>query len=104
MSGIDDLIEQGKIRRETAGSFESVLRMALHGRVDVTVMPSPVARYFMAQTESQDRFYISDKPHREYWRHFLVKGRSDIRDYLQELVPFLLHDPQWKAVEAKYGM
>lgn len=104
LAGIDDLIEQGKIRRETASSFESVLRMVLHSRVDATILPSPVAKYFIAKTKSQGRFYISDQSHRKYWRHFLVKGRPDVHEYLQGLVPFLLHDPQWKAVEAKYGM
>ena len=104
LAGIDDLIEQGKIRRETASSFESVLRMVLYGRVDATVLPSPVAKYYIATTESQGRFYISDQSHRKYWRHFLVKGRPDVHEYLQGLVPFLLHDPQWQAVEAKYGM
>ncbi len=103
LAGIDNLIEQGKIRRETASSFESVLRMVLYGRVDATILPSPVAEYFIAKTETQGRFYISKQPHRKYWRHFLVKGRPDVREYLQELVPFLLYDPQWKAVEAKYG-
>ena len=104
LAGIDDLIEQGKIRRETTSNFDSILRMVLYGRVDATILPSPIAKYFIAKTKSQGRFYISDQPHRKYWRHFLVKGRSDIREFLQELVPFLLHDPQWKAAKAKYGM
>ncbi len=104
LAGIDDLIKQGKIRRETTSNFDSILRMVLYGRVDATILPSPVAKYFISKTKSQGRFYISSQPHRKYWRHFLVKGRSDIREFLQELVPFLLHDPQWKAVEVKYGM
>ncbi|RDE19837.1 amino acid ABC transporter substrate-binding protein [Motiliproteus coralliicola] len=102
--GVDPLIEQGKIKRVDTSSYLSTLRMVLHGRVDATIIPSPVAKYLISQERFSGYFHFSARPHTEYLRHFLVKERPDVRRFLEAQVPILRDDPRWKASMASYGM
>lgn len=102
--GIDEFVESGAIRRDDAHDFLAAMRMVLLGRVDVSIIPYPFAKYYVARETFSGTFHFSVQPHGQYMRHFLVKGRSDVREYLQVMVPFLLNDPQWQGVMTSYGM
>ncbi len=102
--GIDALVKDGQIKRINTSSYLSAMRMVLLGRTEATIIPSPVAKYLISHENLSGYFHFSARPHSNYFRHFLVKGRPDIQRFLETQVAILREDPRWKATMASYGM
>ncbi len=103
-AGIDELVAKGQVHRINFSNYFSAMRMIQHGRSDVALIPSPIARHFTASKKLSGLIHFSSLPHSQFFRHFLIKGRVEVRDYLQSQVPYLLNSPQWKALLVGYGL
>lgn len=102
--GLDPLVEANKIKRENAISFLSAIRMTLRGRSDVTLLPTPIAKFIISRENLSENIHFSARPHSSFERYFLVNGRRDIRDYLETQIEYLNSSLEWKSILASYGM
>lgn len=97
-----DRIDQGQIELITASSPESLVRMALAGRVEVFNLAAPVAEYHFRKQGVSDRFEPATHllPDKQSSYHLSSLKHPDLVNALNE---FLLNSPELtRALKEKY--
>jgi len=86
-SGLTDLITDGIIIREDAGSERQNIQKLLAGRIDFTTMPWSILKYLIERYSLEENIFISETPFLTYNRHLLItKNLSSLYD---QLVPLM---------------
>lgn len=102
--GIDPLVEAGTIKRTNVSNFWSAMKMVSVGRVDATIVPASVAKYFIASNNMAGVYHFSLRPHSQYDRHLLIQHNEDVTAFLLDQAELLGQEGVWPAIMARYGM
>lgn len=107
--GLGKHIEEGRIAHIEVDSFLSSLKLVQAGRADVSLIPTSMARYLVAENKLAGFFHFSTNPHQIFQRHFLIANSNsqkdkELQNYIQSLMPYLKTSPEWKARMARYGL
>ncbi|WLQ16145.1 amino acid ABC transporter substrate-binding protein [Hahella aquimaris] len=103
--GIDELVAEGRIRREDASSFSSNFGKLLLRRIEVTMIPREELFYLMANEQVGAQLYVSKKPHQSYQRKMLVtKNLKGVRDFMEAQWEKLNDHPDWRHLLQRYGL
>ncbi|MEH6496897.1 MAG: transporter substrate-binding domain-containing protein [Pseudomonas marincola] len=107
--GLGKHIKEGRIAHIEVDSFLSSLKLVQAGRADVTLIPTSMARYLVAENNLAGFFHFSTNPHRIFQRHFMIANfdsqkDKELQDYIQTLMPYLKDSREWKARMARYGL
>jgi polar amino acid transport system substrate-binding protein len=101
--GIDEWIQSQGLLRQDAISEEVNLEKLRLGRLDCVAVSESVARYYLRQHASTDRFVLQDLPGRATERRFLVPhGRNDVYDKIAPVIRKVRDDPAWHRIMSKY--
>ncbi len=102
--GIDDYIKDTKqaVRVNAENHIDNFRKLAKR-RIDVTVMPSSGAAFYLKQEKFSDKLYISPKPHSRFQRRaIIINNRSDILEYLEGVLDVKNNDQEWRKMIEKY--
>ncbi len=107
--GLGKHIKEGRIAHIEVDSFLSSLKLVQAGRADVTIIPTSMAKYLVAENRLAGFFHFSTKPHQIFLRHFLIATSDSqknriLQEYIQTVTPYLKDSPEWKARMARYGL
>lgn len=100
---LDEMADEGELRRYDAENHLDNLRKILKGRIDFTVSPKTGAEYLIKEYELKDQLYISANLHSSYQRRILVTVDDDeLEGFLVDL--FLQKDSleEWARLIQKY--
>lgn len=101
---VDDFINTTHAaKRIDADRHLSNIRKLSKARIDVTIMPSSAARYFIAHEDLTDTLYISPLAHSTYSRRMFVNNnRYDVQAFLDRTIANMANDPHWQKTLDQY--
>jgi polar amino acid transport system substrate-binding protein len=99
-TGIDELIQSGKLTRDDADSELRNLARLKAGRLQVAFLQASSLRYFREQYPDLDQWlYIAAKPRTLFERAFFTaSGRPELLAFLNQQADALVADRQWQAL------
>ena len=102
--GIDDYIQESKqLVRVNAENHIDNFRKLTKRRIDVTLMPTSGAHYLIKRENLGDTLYISPGPHSRFQRRaIIINNRTDILQYLEEILAGLDNNQEWKKIMESY--
>jgi polar amino acid transport system substrate-binding protein len=105
--GLEDWMQQGRIRREDAPSQEAALRKLLLGRVDTVLLAASTLAELRAVLPDLDRqIHLSTQPYRRISRRLMLGPGVPAaqRAELLALVQRMDCDADWQAVLKQHGL
>jgi len=100
--GLDDLLKAKKIKGTKTDNERDLLRMLLHKRVDVILLPKSTISFYIKDLSLEQKVFIGKKPHQSYVRHIMVpRGQEKLNSFFEKLN--LAKDNEWKGILKKYG-
>lgn len=84
--GIDDLVNEGKIKRINGNSELENLFVVLSNRVDVTLLPKIAFNYYKKTNSEFEALHESKKAHQKYMRNIMTNNKDKkLISYLNSL-------------------
>jgi polar amino acid transport system substrate-binding protein len=100
--GLDDLLKAKKIKGTKTDNERDLLRMLLHNRVDVILLPKSTISFYIKTLNLKKKVFVGKTPHQSYMRHIMVpRGQEKLHSFLEKLN--LEEDNDWKGLLKKYG-
>lgn len=103
LSGFEDDIKAGKIKREDASTTLGNLQKLQRQRIDVSFITASALPYYRSQMDDMDSWlYIAATPRNIVQRQLLTgKHAVPLMQYLNQTLPKLAHSQEWKHIIAE---
>jgi polar amino acid transport system substrate-binding protein len=101
--GVDQLVENGQIRRQDVATEMQLLQMITRRRIDVGIAPASGTRYIINQERWAGKFKIA--AHHKYRRSFLLKTEdTELKDFIISEVSNVHDSDDWIYILNRYGI
>lgn len=102
---IQPLIDKQKIKLFEVDRVEQIFQLMIKNRIDVTSLPTSIARAVGRKLHISDRFHYSTKPLYSFTRHvFITPGQERLHKDLSEIISQMQGNPNWQTLVTRYQL
>ncbi|OED47916.1 hypothetical protein AB838_15025 [Rhodobacteraceae bacterium (ex Bugula neritina AB1)] len=103
-SGVQDLIEQGRVTRTDLRSEKSLVQFVAAGRGSVAILATSALDYYLQDADLQEQLAVSRRPHATYHRHIMTqKDLPHVHAFVESVMDELMQSGAWQDTLQEYG-